>query len=160
MKTRNVVIALATVAVSVAFGVSRGSAGPASFQLGAIRVTAASAAGTSTAGPITAQQALAIVTAKLTKLEPGVNWTSPSSTAATPSVQLVSGLTSIRSVSSGHVLYTRTLPIDAWVVEIPISQGYGFGVVSASTRTTPLLCRGDGCDPPGTPLDVQSFVRP
>jgi hypothetical protein len=173
MRTRNLIIAVAAVVLAVGGGVWRThSGGDTSTLLGPLRVVSASAATTlPTPGPITAQQAVAIVTAKLAEFEPTLAWSATGPQQPTVHVATIQNMTSVSSVNSGHVLYTRTQPINAWVVEIglpasvtgtvntPLIGYWGFGIVSNSPYT-PLNCHGDPCDPPGTLLNAQAFVAP
>jgi hypothetical protein len=156
MKARNLIIAAAVVGIAVGGGVWRtlAGSGPTSFLMGSLRVVAAKA---DTSGPITHQQALVIIATKLAALEPNVTW----DTAYEPTwnVTDVTNMTKVYDIVNGHLLYSRTRPINAVVAELRSGNSWVFGIVSASTFT-PVLCKGDGCDPPGTLLDTQAFITP
>ena len=145
------VAVLATAGTLVATHVGR--SGGSTLVLGQLRVITASADLTP-AGPITSDQALGIVTTKLGSLEPGVNWTS---TGLPPQVTLISNMTQVYDSTTGHLLYTRSTPINAWIVQIHQGRDFGFGIVSDNTAAR---CTGYSCDPPGTSLNVQALVVP
>jgi hypothetical protein len=146
MNVRKLVAATAVVAVGIGVGVWRTHAGtPSSFIVGPLRVVGVRA---DTTGSITARQAVAEIAAKLAEMEPNVTW----DTAIQPtwSVQSITNMTQVYDSTDGHLLYTRSRPINAVVASLHHGSSWVFGIVSTSTFT-PVTCSGDGCDPPGTP---------
>lgn len=125
-----------------------------SSVLGGLRIVSTDAQ--TTAGSITAQQALTIVEAKLAAMEPSVDW---SLSLQGVYVQEFPQLTQVIDNVTGVVRYQRSTAIDAWVVEIqaPAALASGLGVVS--NNTSGAVCGhsvGTGvCDPPGTLLNAQ-----
>lgn len=151
---RRLVLALVVTGLAFGGGLWRAnSEGGGSTLVGTLRVISVQADSTPP-GPVSAQQALAIITAKLTELEPNVAWT-----ASTPrwTVNLISGMTQVTDAVDGHVLYQRPWPIDAWVAQIHMGTNVGFGIV-ADSLNTPLNCKQAGCDPAGTLLGAQTFT--
>ena len=151
---RKLAVALLITGLVVGAGVWRANSGHGSTIVGALRVVSVEADSTP-AGPVSAQQALAIIAAKLTELEPSVAWNTAS--VGDWNVNLVDGMTQVTDIVDGHVLYQRPWPINAWVAQINIGMTFGFGIV-ADSQNTPLTCKHNGCDPPGTLLAAQTFT--
>jgi hypothetical protein len=160
---------LALIAGGIWLGVGHGGgSGPISRVVGGLRLVSAHAQVVSGSDGLTAQQAEAIIITKLSSQEPTIDWSVFLNDAR---IDRIPQLTQVYDAFTGRLIYNRSAPVDAWVLQLRENNVTvkgatyalitGMGVVSDNTTDPGCLNRANpACSPPGTLLDADAFVRP
>jgi hypothetical protein len=169
MKKWQLAAVVPVLAIGAWWGTSHDN-GRTSQVLGGLRVVTAHAQNALSSTAVTAQQAKEVVFQQLSVMQPTVNWNAYLDTAR---VDQIPNLTQVYDAFTGRLMYRRTSPIDAWVVQInknvALTKGMvhyssisGLGVVSANTSDPACLSHTTNpmCAHPGELLAAQADVKP